>query len=183
MIRRTTFVVSAVIVLTLATAFCFAREPVLDVGAPVYYQVTMHYGGLGPDEQGPPAIDTGMSDPLFRGTAAARLELVGSQLMVRGVYARLGGYVLTDVAEGVHLHHDPAIFHLDTLVAGLMNEGGDEGAFSGSLDLTPQQQLMLFQGRMYMDVHTTAMPEGELRGLVVPARAQAPLLPLPLAAR
>lgn len=180
MIRRITWLASAIVVLALVSAVAFAMEPWSE-RSPILYQVTMDYGGFGPAGPGRPGM--GLSDNLYHGTASAQLELVGNTLVVQGSYARLTGPILADVAEGIHIHHDPAAYHLDTIVAGLQNEGRDEGAFGGSVYLTNGQVLMLVEGRLYMDVHTTAFPEGELRGMIVPALVQAPEEFMPLGLR
>jgi hypothetical protein len=171
MIRRITCIASASMLLAVASAVVFAMEP-SSAQTPVFYQVTMAYGGFGP--AGPGTPDVGMSDSLFRGTATAQLGLVGNELVVRGRYARLKGPILADVAEGIHIHHDPGLFHLETIVAGLPNSGQDEGMFVGTTVLTNNELQMLAQGRLYMDIHTTAFPEGELRGMIVPALVEMP---------
>jgi len=161
MIRKVTCLTALAVVLGLALSTALAMIP--QDGTVSTYAVTMQYGSLVPGEPGTPGL--GKGDVPYRGSAVAEAELVGNFLYVHGWYGYLAGSILPEVATGIHIHHDPALYHLDTLVAGIENEGQQAGLFHGAVYLTPEQQQMLTEGRLYMDVHTTAFPEGELRGM------------------
>ncbi|HKI56624.1 MAG TPA: CHRD domain-containing protein [Trueperaceae bacterium] len=171
MIRKIAWLSAMIATLAVVVGIGYAIEP--GGTAPARYLVTMHYGGFGPADR--LELGTGMSDNLFHGSASAQLELVGNRLSVHGSYADLRDAILPEVAYGIHIHHDPALYHLDTIVAGLQNDGQNHGSFGGDVYLTSEQQLMLAQGRLYMDVHTAAFPQGELRGMILPVEEPAPM--------
>ena len=161
MIRKITCLTGLLVVLGIALSAAPVMFP--QDGTISTYAVTMHYGSLTPGDAG----TAGIEDFPYRGSAIAEAELVGNFLYVHGWYGYLAGPILPEVANGVHIHHDPALYHLDTLIAGIENDGQDAGLFRAVVYLTPEQQQMLVEGRLYMDVHTTAFPEGELRGMFV----------------
>ena len=172
MIRRVMCLSILAIVAGLVASLAFAKMPKEFTTS--RYTAAMHYDPLIPAEMRGPG--TGMSDFRYQGAAHADLELVGNHLFVKGTYASLAGPILAEVANGVHIHHDPALYHLDTIVAGIANQGLDIGTFEDAVYLTPEQQQMLVDGRLYMDVHTTAFPEGEVRGMIL-AVEEAPTVP------
>lgn len=107
-------------------------------------------------------------DPLCRARGRVDAALQGDFLVLEGVYSALSGPVTRDLATGVHLHHDLALYHLDTLMSGLQSWGDTEGRILDAVHLTPDEQLMLAQGRLYIDIHTVYVPDGEIRGLLRP---------------
>ncbi|MEJ2357060.1 MAG: CHRD domain-containing protein [Deinococcales bacterium] len=163
MIRRVTCLTILAIVAALVASFAFAKFP--QDFTTTHYRVAMSRDALLPAEMVGPGI--GMSDFLYRGAAYAEIDLVGNYLFVTGTFGDLTGQFLPEVANGIHIHHDPALYHLDTIVAGIANEGLDMGTFEDAVYLTPEQQQMLVEGRLYMDIHTTAYPGGEVRGMIV----------------
>jgi len=54
------------------------------------------------------------------------------------------------------------------LMRGLPSTGGRVGTFSASFLLTPDYRIMLGAGRVYLDIHTDAYPDAEIRGMLVP---------------
>lgn len=107
-------------------------------------------------------------EPAARGIGWAQAYIDGDRLVIHGAYDGLSAPIDSDLALGVHVHHDPADYHVDTLVRGLTNEGGTSGLFHGSFTLTPQYRVMLETGRMYIDIHTSATGKGELQGMLMP---------------
>lgn len=107
-------------------------------------------------------------DPLSRASGWARAVVEGDRITIQGSYSGLAGSVLTELASGVHLHHDPALYHVDTLMRGLPSTGGTTGTFSASFVITPAYRQMLGAGRVYLDIHTDAYPDAEIRGMLVP---------------
>lgn len=107
-------------------------------------------------------------DSLSRATGWAHAVVEGNRITIRGAYDSLAGRVLTELASGVHMHHDPALYHVDTLMRGLPSTGGRTGTFTASFALTPDYRAMLSAGRVYVDLHTDAYPEAEIRGMLVP---------------
>ena len=114
---------------------------------------------------------TSMSEVNARAAAWVQAYVDGDELVINGTYSGLSSPVMSDLASGVHIHHDPAAYHVDTLIRGLSNEGGTAGMFRGRVSLTPDYRAMLELGRMYVDIHTAAFPEGEVRGMLVPVSA------------
>lgn len=103
-------------------------------------------------------------------SASGYVEAVveGGFLVIQGHYGDLSSPVNTELAEGVHLHRDLGLYHLDTLIRGLQNGASTGGYILATIYLTPDYELMLAEGRMYVDIHTTAYPEGEIRGILRP---------------
>lgn len=114
---------------------------------------------------------TSRSEVNARASAWVQAYVDGDELVIDGTYSGLSSPVTPDLASGVHIHHDPAAYHVDTLIRGLPNEGGTAGMFRGRVRLTPDYRAMLELGRMYVDIHTAAFPEGEVRGMLVPVSA------------
>lgn len=104
----------------------------------------------------------------YQGSGWVQGYVEGDRLILHGAYAGLSAPVAADLALGVHLHHDPNDYHVDTLVRGLASEGGTSGLFHGSVPLTPAYRTLLETGRMYVDIHTSAAGPGELKGVLVP---------------
>lgn len=159
MARRVAWTAGLALVLGMVLCFGLAREPT------VLYEANLQCGSLASADLGSQC----MSDPLSRGTAWVQAWVEGDVLTVRGEYRGLEGAITPEPALGVHVHHDPGTYHLDTLVHGLTNDGGTTGTFTGLVHLTPAYRAMLADGRMYIDIHTTAFPEGELKGMLIPA--------------
>lgn len=175
MLRKFTCLATLGALICLVAGAAARDVPLGDSGT--HYTATLSYGALTPLETRGPGI--GMSDFRYRGTAHAELTLVGDYLFVEGSYTRLSGEILPEIAKGIHIHHDPAMYHLDTLIGGIENEGRTEGRFEDAVRLTPEQRAMLTEGRLYMDIHTTAFPDGELRGMVVFAPDNQPVAKAP----
>lgn len=169
-IRRTTMVVGLLVGVFAFLSLALGKFP-LELHPVALYQVTMHCDALCPAEPG-----TNVTEPGYHGTAEAQIELVDNFLIVHGAYANLAGPIQPTIANGVHIHHDPVLDDLETIVAGVGNQGQQFGTFYELIHLSTEQQQMLVDGRLYMDIHTTAYPTGELRGMIVPARAVTPLL-------
>lgn len=168
--RRLTLLAGLVVtIMVFATAF--AMVPSSDFGGAAY-EVRLDYSTLTEEAWQAPGI--GMGDFLYRGSSHADLEYIGNYLVVHGSYIGLAGAILPEVETGIHVHHDPALDDLGTLVGSLAHTGGVSGTFEGAVYLTPEQQTMLVEGRLFLDIHTTAFPEGEMRGWVVPSEVAGP---------
>lgn len=106
--------------------------------------------------------------PAAAAGAWVQATVEGNELVLHGTYGGLSAPVLQDIAMGVHVHRDAELYHLDTLVRGLSNEGGTEGTLYGRMTLTPEYRSMLQVGRLYLDIHTATFPEGEIHGRLIP---------------
>lgn len=95
------------------------------------------------------------------GTASITLDTVTRALTVTGTYTGLGSAV-TDV----HYHRaNPG--GTGPIVVTLTHTGGTTGTFSGAATLSMGNFNGTLGGMMYVDVHTSAETNGEIRGQVV----------------
>ena len=158
MVRRIALVAGLGLLVVALVGFARAQEPI------GIYQAELAFTDL---VTGATASQT-VSDPLSRGSGWARAVVEGDRITIQGSYSGLTGSVMTGLASGVHLHHDPALYHVDTLMRGLPSTGGRVGTFRASFVLTPDYRAMIGAGRVYVDIHTDAYPDAEIRGMLVP---------------
>lgn len=84
---------------------------------------------------------------------------------------------LSGPVTGAHIHGPastaesaPVLIHLeDTEVGGI----GKSAILSSSIALTPEQKAAILNGRTYVNFHTDANPNGEIRGQIAPVVYQA----------
>ena len=96
---------------------------------------------------------------LVTGEGAASASLDDETLTITGSFTGLQG-----PATDARLHDSldrgirgPALYDLEV-------ETVTEGAFSGEIELTPDQVELLLDGRLYIQIHSTSAPEGNLWG-------------------
>ena len=92
-----------------------------------------------------------------QGSATAILE--GSELTIAGSYEGLQG-----AANAAYLHESPVTGVRGPSILDVDVSGGVEGSISATLELTPEQVAALRDGRLYIQVHSEAAPEGNLWG-------------------
>ena len=92
-----------------------------------------------------------------QGSATAILD--GSELTIAGSYEGLQG-----AANDAFLHESPVTGVRGPAILDLDVSGGVEGSISASLELTPEQVAALRDGRLYIQVHSEAAPDGNLWG-------------------
>lgn len=104
-------------------------------------------------------------------TGAGVLQLDGNILTVNIRYSGL-----SDAATAAHIHGPatskeaaPVLIDLGPLNGGSFGIGG---TISGWLALTPEQMAQLLNARTYVNFHTPAHPNGEIRGQIAPALLQ-----------
>ena len=93
------------------------------------------------------------------GTGRATAVLHGSELSVAGTYEGLQA-----PANSAHLHESPVMGVRGPAILDLQVSGGVEGSISATLDLTPDQVAALHGGRLYIQIHSVAAPDGNLWG-------------------
>lgn len=93
------------------------------------------------------------------GTGEATAELDGGMLIVTATY-----YGLQGAATIARLHVGRLTGVRGEPFADLVVTGASEGTVSGSIELTPQQIESLRDGLVYIQVHSTAAPDGNLWG-------------------
>ncbi len=93
------------------------------------------------------------------GQGSATAVLDGSELTIAGTYEGLQG-----AANAAYLHESPVTGVRGPAILDLEVSGGVEGSVSATLDLTPDQVAALRDGRLYIQVHSEAAPDGNLWG-------------------
>ena len=105
------------------------------------------------------------------GTLSATLDRGTRRLSYRLVYSGLTG-----PAEGAHFHGPagPKANAPHVIMLGMNGLGTALGSpITGSVTLTAAQMADLMGGKWYVNVHTKAHPDGEIRGQVMPAGGSA----------
>lgn len=93
------------------------------------------------------------------GLGDATAELEGDTLIVSGRFAGLQGPATT-----ASLHIGPAVGVRGPAVHALEVTAAAEGALRGSVELTSEQVAALRAGRVYIQVDSSAAPDGNLWG-------------------
>ncbi|MCY3731906.1 MAG: CHRD domain-containing protein [Rhodospirillaceae bacterium] len=91
------------------------------------------------------------------GSGAAVLD--GGRLRISGAFSGLRG-----PATAAWLHESPAMGVRGAALFELTVAGGVQGTFSGEVELSGEQLAGLHQGRLYIQIHSEAAPEGNLWG-------------------
>ena len=93
------------------------------------------------------------------GSGSGSAELNGERLFVRGSFSGLRG-----PATVVRLHEGAEMGVRGDAISELSVEASVSGTFSGNVELTQEQVQRLRQGRLYIQIHSEAAPEGNLWG-------------------
>ncbi len=93
------------------------------------------------------------------GQGSATAVLDGAELTIAGSFEGLQG-----AANAAYLHESPVTGVRGPAIVDLEVSGGVEGSVSATLDLTPEQVAALREGRLYIQVHSEAAPDGNLWG-------------------
>ena len=102
-----------------------------------------------------------------------KAELTGNTLVLTGGFSGLSSEFDETVAGGSHLHIGGPGMNGDidlTLVPALNNDllGGAFTAAENTFSLTDEQAETIRGGNYYVNIHTSELPSGELRGQVLP---------------
>ena len=95
------------------------------------------------------------------GSGSAKLE--GRQLSVSGSFAGMRG-----PATVARLHEGPAMGVRGPAISDLEVTPAKKGEISGEVQLTAEQVESLRQRRLYIQIHSSSAPEGNLWGWLVP---------------
>lgn len=133
-----------------------------------------------PEFYGAVMIGTNVAPEPVNTTASggATAVLSGRVLTVHGAFQGLSSR-LRDLAEtpgnpGVHLHPGgpgetaPYLYGL----AAELSPDGPGGIFQGRFRLGVSEVQMLRDGELYLNIHTSAYPDGEIRGQLLPLSGQ-----------
>jgi len=93
------------------------------------------------------------------GSGSSSAVLNGERLFVRGSFSGLRG-----PATVARLHEGAAMGVRGDALFELSVEASVSGTFSGNVELTQEQVQRLRQGRLYIQIHSEAAPEGNLWG-------------------
>ena len=113
---------------------------------------------------------------LSRGEGMLTATLNGNQLEVSGSFMNLETPLDPNVAGGAHLHigllgENGPVAHLLTTDVNANMLGGSWNTMSNTFTLSNAEVEALEDREMYVNVHTTGAPGGELRGQLVPQGA------------
>lgn len=110
----------------------------------------------------PVPIDS-TSAKITTGSGAATADLDGTRLKLRGSFAGLQG-----PATVARLHTGRAMGVRGPAIADFPVPQAAEGSFSAELALTPEQAEDLRRGRLYIQIHSSVAPDGNLWGWLLP---------------
>lgn len=96
-------------------------------------------------------------------TGTGTFTLIGNQLTYQVSYSGL-----SSPAVAAHLHGPADAAGTAGVLQGLNGASGTSGTLSGSLILTPDQLAHLIDGLVYVNVHSSEHPGGEIRGQLAP---------------
>jgi hypothetical protein len=97
------------------------------------------------------------------GGGAATARLVGRSLRVQGTFSGLQGQATTGA-----LHLGPVTAVRGGAIAALEVTPSSSGEITGDVELSADQVEALREGRIYIQVHSEAAPEGNLWGWLLP---------------
>ena len=106
----------------------------------------------------PVAVDTQLVS-VITGHGAVSAVLAGTKLTVTGTFEGMHS-----VATVAHLHQSKATGVPGPVIHELTVSKGMGGTISGSADLTPAEAEALRKGLLYVMVHSTGAPDGNLWG-------------------
>jgi hypothetical protein len=94
------------------------------------------------------------------GSGSLTATLSGNRLTIMGTFEGLRSPATTaQIHRGPKGIRGPAILDLDLMISKAM-----KGAFSGSVELTPDQIADLRNGRLYVQIQSERAPDGNLWG-------------------
>jgi len=93
------------------------------------------------------------------GTVIVRYNTSTKTLELGGNYQNL-----TAAANAAHIHSPAAVGSNAAVLFPLINNGGTSGVLLGTTTLTAPQESDLLAGLMYVNVHSSIFPGGEIRG-------------------
>lgn len=97
-----------------------------------------------------------------RGTVIVRFNTATNELELSGNYEGLSAAV-----TGSHIHNAAAGSN-GPVIVNLANSGGTFGVLNATATLTDPQETALMNGEMYVNVHSSNFPGGEIRAQLLP---------------
>ncbi len=108
------------------------------------------------------------------GAGRGTFSIAGNTLTFEIEYAGLSGPATAAHIHGPASMDEPAAVMID-LAPFHVGEPGTEGFIAGSVVLTQDEKAAILGGRAYVNVHTEAYEDGEIRGQILPMLLQANL--------
>lgn len=102
---------------------------------------------------------------------------ISKMLTINLGWGSVNGFTdLTGIATAMHIHQSSGFGTNGGVVVGLntlagFNSSATAGGFSGMVSLTDDQETSLLSGLLYINVHTSLNPGGEIRGNLTPVTA------------
>ncbi|MFO1459033.1 MAG: CHRD domain-containing protein [Verrucomicrobiota bacterium] len=128
------------------------------------WDVTLELNGLNGGNEFPVKDTTATGGGVGVGI---RYDDVSNELSVNAAYGLFGFNPLTGDYTGSHIHlgapgeNGPVLVDLASIHIPV---GPRSGIYSGNVTLSQAAESALFAGNLYMNIHSTAFPGGEIRG-------------------
>lgn len=128
------------------------------------WDISLELNGLNGGNQVPSADTTASGGPVGSGIS---YDDVSNVLSLNAVYGLFGFQPLSGDYTASHLHegasgvNGPVIVDLASIHFAV---GPRSGLYSGNVVLSDAQETSLLAGNIYMNIHSTAFPGGEIRG-------------------
>jgi hypothetical protein len=128
------------------------------------WDVTLNLNGLNGGNEVPANTSPALGGPVGVGI---RYDDASNVLTVNAAYGIFGWAPLTGTYEGAHLHlgaageEGPVLVDLASLH---LPFNANSGFFSGNVTLSGAAGSALMAGNIYMNIHSSAFPGGEIRG-------------------
>ena len=140
----------------------------LSVAQAATWDVTLNLNGLNGGNEVPANTSPALGGPVGVGI---RYDDASNVLTVNAAYGIFGWAPLTGTYEGAHLHlgaageEGPVLVDLASLH---LPFNANSGFFSGNVTLSGAAGSALMAGNIYMNIHSSAFPGGEIRGFLTP---------------
>ena len=122
---------------------------------------TIYFKGILQGSQQVPPVSTAAG-----GVVIAKYDTVTNVVTLWGDYKGLSTAIIMS-----HIHGPAAPGSNAPVLIPLNNTGDTTGTLSGTATLTPTQEADMLAGLMYVNVHTSAHPDGEIRAQLMPVPA------------
>ncbi|MEL7020596.1 MAG: CHRD domain-containing protein, partial [Bacteroidota bacterium] len=114
---------------------------------------------------------------LTRATGRVSALLTNNTLEISGSFGNLSDTLLTEIAGGAHLHlgyagQNGAVIRSLSITLDEDQKGGQFLVENNTFELTEQERTALLNRQLYINIHSAAFPNGELRGQLLPPNTE-----------
>ncbi len=163
--------IAFILPLILAAAAC--RADVLSFGLNVT-NIDMYAGTLNGTAEVPPNSSTATGGEVGNGitydTSTGLLD-INVAYGLFGFQPLTGSYTMAHIHQGAAGVNGPIVIDLAPIHTAV---GNNSGFFMGSVSLTPDLQTALLASDLYMNIHSSTFPGGEIRGQLIPTPTAVP---------